>query len=163
MDAHIEALRALFSYDPLTGVITWAIEPGGRAHAGDEAGCLDGNGYRTIGYQGRYYLGHRLAFALHHGRWPEPEADHEDRDPANNRITNLRECEHFQNCANRDRALGASGLRGVTWNKRAGKWQAQIKARNTNYYLGLYDLAEDAHAAYAEAQAIHHGTFARAA
>ena len=54
-----------------------------------------------------------------------------------------------------------AGLKGVTLHKRAGKWQAQIQAFGVTHYLGIFNTAQLAHAAYCEAAARLHGNFAR--
>lgn len=38
----------------------------------------------------------------------------------------------------------SSGVKGVSWYKKSGKWRAQIKYAGENYYLGLYDKLEEA-------------------
>ena len=63
-----------------------------------------------------------------------------------------------QNMGNQKRhANGMSGFKGATWHK-CGRWQAQIQMR----YLGLFDTAEEAHAAYMAAAQNAYGEFARA-
>lgn len=48
--------------------------------------------------------------------------------------------------------LGASGIKGVTWDKNRNKWRAQIGFKNKNYYLGRYEKLEDAAKARQEAE-----------
>lgn len=151
MDDEITALREALAYDPETGVLRWTKRPSPQAtrvKPGAEAGCFDGNGYRTLRFRRKQYLGHRVAWALMHGKWPQGEIDHRDGDPSNNRLSNLRECAHFQNAANQLQPVGCSGLRGAVWNKSAGKWQAQIKVRGRIAHIGLFNSPEEAAAAY---------------
>lgn len=42
---------------------------------------------------------------------------------------------------------GPSGFRGVTWHKRAKKWQSQMSQNGTNKSLGLYDCSFHAYCA----------------
>ena len=44
-----------------------------------------------------------------------------------------------------------SGYKGVTWNKRAKKWRAQIWLDGKFVHLGTYATAEEAYAAYCRA------------
>lgn len=39
---------------------------------------------------------------------------------------------------------GASGVKGVSWNRRRSKWEAYIALRGHQYHLGLYDTLEAA-------------------
>lgn len=145
----LDALRSVLSYDPKTGRLTWKCKPNRfatRVVVGAEAGCFDGNGYRTLLFRRKQYLGHRVAWALHHGRWPG-EIDHADGNPSNNRISNLRECSHIQNCMNRLNPVGTSGLRGAV-RLPSGKWQAQIKHGGKVRHIGVFPTAEEASSAY---------------
>lgn len=40
-----------------------------------------------------------------------------------------------------------SGIKGVSYYKKTGKWRAQIRVQGKNYHLGLYDKIEDAETA----------------
>lgn len=154
--------RNLFEYDADTGVIRWRVSRG-RVKAGAEAGCLDGQGYRIIRAFGVIYQAHRIAWLFHYGIWPAEELDHKDRDKSNNRILNLREATRVQNACNSAAPISrSSGFRGVT-KHRNGRWQASIKIKGRSIYLGLFNDAEDAHAAYCSAQVKHHGDFRRTA
>ena len=50
-----------------------------------------------------------------------------------------------------------SGHTGITWHKKAQKWQAYIKINNKNKYLGLYDDIQDAIKAREEAEEKYFG------
>ena len=88
--------------------------------------------------------------------------DHRDGDGLNNRRCNLRLADRFQNVQNsKIRGDNASGFKGVSWNKRQGKWVAQIAARGSNQkHLGYFASAEAAHQAYCAAANEMHGEFA---
>jgi hypothetical protein len=90
----IERLRELLSYDPNTGALRWKARRHRRKVKRESAQ------YVRIQIEGRLYQAHRVAFAIHYGRWPLPEVDHADRDQSNNRIRNLREATRSQNAAN---------------------------------------------------------------
>ena len=44
-----------------------------------------------------------------------------------------------------------SGYKGVTWNKEAKKWRAQVWLNGKSIHLGTYTTAEEAYAAYCRA------------
>lgn len=164
----IERLRAEASYDPATGVVTWLQRPGAPAWnarcAGRPVGSADGNGYLQTGWHGRRTRVHRLAFALHHGRWPVGEVDHINGDRSDNRACNLREATRAQNAANVPaRCDSRAGVKGIRFDPRLGRWIAAITAGRRRMHIGVFDTAEAAHAAYVEAARQHHGEFARAA
>jgi hypothetical protein len=70
--------------------------------------------------------------------------DHRDGNKLNNQRGNLRVASHAENHQNRHYGYGASQHRGVTFQRRAGKWQAQVKLNGKIHYLGLYTDEEDA-------------------
>ena len=106
-----------------------------------------------IGVNNRAYRAHRLAWLYMYGAWPSSGIDHVDRNPLNNAISNLREATPAQNMAN----VAATGH---TFDTAHGKFRAQIKADGKNVYLGLFDTAEAASAAYREAAKRIRGKFA---
>lgn len=71
--------------------------------------------------------------------------DHIDGNPANNRRNNLRICTQQQNMMNaRYKHNKSCNVQGVTWDKRRNKWMAQISLNRKHYFLGRYDLIEEA-------------------
>lgn len=162
-----QTLKKLMHYDPYTGVFTRIKSPWHPASVGVEAGSTKKHGnvfYREISIFNRPYQGHRLAFLYMTGEWPNGLVDHKDRDGLNNRWVNLRIATLSQNAANAKRySTNSSGFKGVTYHRGVGRWQAQIKKDGKNFYLGLHDTPETAHAAYvAKAQELF-GEFARTA
>lgn len=110
------------------------------------------DGYLRIGIGNSLYYGHRLAWALHHGEYPEGEIDHINRNRLDNRIMNLREVSHAQNMQNKgERIDNTSGVIGVTWDKASNKWQAGIGVNGKYKNLGRFDCIE--HAAIARESA----------
>lgn len=150
-----ERLKELLTYEPETGVMTWKAVRG-RAHGRDHAGYVGPDGYWRIQVGGRMWLLHRLAWLYMTGEQPPPLIDHVDRDPANNRWANLRKADKSHNNANSG-ARNPTGFKGVRRHHR--KYAAQITGR----YLGLFDTAEEASAAYEAAARLQFGEFARAA
>ncbi len=157
----LEILEHL-SYDERTGIFTRIKSSVQNSrYIGKQAGTLQATGYREIHFKGRKYREHRLAWLFVYGDWPDLLIDHKNGDPSDNRIVNLRVCEPFQNNANMRRKGGLP--KGVTFNKKARKYQASVKCHGKCYYLGLHKTPYQAHAAYVEAAKNLFGNFARAA
>ena len=77
------------------------------------------------------------------------ELDHKDHNGLNVQRSNLRECTHAQNGGNhRKHKNTSSKYKGVSWNKRAKKWQVNIMLLYKNIYLGRFDSEEDAARVY---------------
>ena len=170
-------LRKLLSYDPNTGLLTWKrrspemfkAENRSNAwnarHAGKEAFTATmAQGYKIGSVLGSVYYAHRVAYAVHYGKWPAQHIDHISGDAADNRITNLRDVSQSMNCRNTAmQSSNTSGVCGVSWHKGSGKWQAHVKLYGKQKYLGTFDNIDDAAAARKAAEAGHgfterHGT-----
>src|SRR5690242_11158228 len=115
----------------------------------------------------RYYA-HRLAWFYVYQVWPKDEIDHINRIPDDNRILNLREANRIENMRNiATPKHNTTGFKGVTRHKfYPGKFMAQISSttelkRRKTKYLGIFDTAEEAHAAYVAASRELHGEFGR--
>ena len=75
--------------------------------------------------------------------------DHIDHCGTNNQKSNLRFCTQSENCMNTRKRENASSIyKGVTFNKRAGKWLALIMINGKNVYLGRFETEVDAAKAY---------------
>ena len=160
----VERLRSVLWYDAERGKWWWLAKTNRRIKAGAEAGCRDVSGRLKISVDGRLYRANRLAWFYMKGEWPAGMVDHADRDLTNDRWENLRDATRSQNCANsKARAGTMCGLKGVGWHGNTGKWMAKITRHGREYYLGLYDTPEAAHAAYAAKATELFGEFARAA
>ena len=122
-----EEVRQLLDYNPETGELRWKVDRS-RMKVGMVAGCVDSStGYLKIGINGKRYPMHRVIWLWWYGYFPESEVDHIDRDPSNNRLINLREVS--RTCNSRNCGTGArnkSGVKGVFWYARYGKWQSSI-------------------------------------
>jgi len=123
-----EKLKELLNYDPETGLFIRVVFICNRARKGDIAGSIDKRaGYRCIVINGKRYQAHRLAWLYVHGRWPESQLDHINRNAGDNRITNLREVSNQENHHNlKLHVRNTSGHSGVYWNKKNKKWVAYI-------------------------------------
>lgn len=89
------------------------------------------------------------------------EVDHINGNTLDNRRINLRLCNHVENVRNQHIARGAtSRYKGVSWDSRSGKWQAQIGFNTRVIYLGRFADEADAAAAYDRAARERFGEFA---
>lgn len=105
-----DTIRTLYSYDPNAGT----IYKNGVALLGKTTK----NGHLQIDVFGKKVMYHRLGWFLHHGAWPNELVDHINRDPSDNRITNLRLARPTDNQANgRLRYDNKLGIRGVSRSK----------------------------------------------
>lgn len=157
-----ERLLQLIEYDPETGIFR-ALVQRGRVPAGSVIGNNHCNGYLQFAIDKKMYLAHRVAFFYMTGRWPI-EVDHENRIKTDNRWLNLREATKSQNNFNKTAMVRSkSGIKGVSWNARRGKWYAFIHDGERQHYLGSFDDPELAQAAYCAAAIKFHGEFARVA
>ena len=65
--------------------------------------------------------------------------DHIDRNPLNNRRSNLREATHTENMRNcSKRRDNTSGFIGVTWSKQSNMWEAQLNINKKCLHLGKH-------------------------
>ena len=151
INASREEVAALLNYDPVTGLFTHKVN-GHKRKAGNVTGRLDIQGYIRIRLLGYEFKAHRLAWLMTYGVWPKAEIDHINGCPNDNRIMNLRDVTVAVNAQNRKVANNnnKSGLLGVS--TVASGFLAQIKVNGTQLRLGVYDNAEEAHAAYLTAK-----------
>ena len=157
-----DRVRELLNYDPDTGMFTWIKKASRKIVVGKIAGCKTKAGYIVIGIDGVIYYAHQLAWLWMTGE-TAPQIDHEKGDRIDNRWNRLREATHQQNVFNSKLAKNStSGFKGVSWHKRAGKWSAQYNINGRKKHLGLFENADDAHAAYISAVRAIHPEFVRA-
>lgn len=146
----LEYLRQCLSYDPDTGILTWLHRPASHFDtphkhriflarwAGKPAGSLV-QGYLDVGLQGRRYKAHRIAWLLYYGEDPLLAIDHINRIKSDNRIINLRTASASDNGHNQSlSARNTSGICGVSWSEKSGKWYAQVGHQGRTIPLGLY-------------------------
>jgi hypothetical protein len=150
-----EQARERLAYDPATGSLTWKENPArGRSwnakFAGRPAGYINSNGYVFVGLRGYgprwMFAGHRLAWAIHYGEWPDGVIDHINGVTADNRISNLRMVTMRENTWNRTKPPRASsGVRGVS--QSGGRWYATITRNWRTIRLGSFATKAEAAAA----------------
>lgn len=147
----LAAVRSSLDFDLETGLLTWK-------KTAKPAGTRRQDGKIRIGLNNRDYMAHKLIWLLATGEWPT-ELDHRDLNPSNNRLDNLRISTRAQNSAHRRRRVdNTSGFTGVSRFK--GRWAAAIWANKKRRFIGYFDSAEAAYAAYVLAAKELHGEFA---
>lgn len=151
----------LFSYDSSTGFLSRK-----RAIQGARAGVVGSSrygAYRSVHVDGRSYMVHRVIWLMVYGVWPSDLIDHINGNPNDNSLSNLRAATHSQNMQNAKRSKNnTSGFKGVSFIRKAGRYQATIQVDRRSYNLGHFLNPESAHAAYVSAAKRLHGSFARA-
>ena len=153
-----EYLRERLALDADTGQLLWRFNPRASKSwntrwAGREAFTASFKGYRTGRLDGQQYLAHRVAWALHHGRWPQGQLDHVNGDRSDNRLENLRVVSNTENARNSSLSKNnTSGVTGVWRDTRRGHWCAEIKVDRRKIYLGAFASVEEAAAARKRAE-----------
>lgn len=174
----VEQLRAILSYDPLAGGLSWKMRDAssfadGSRTAAHQAALWNSKyagkpAFTSVGQsghlRGRAYgcdlLAHRVAWALYHGEWPALFIDHINMNPADNRLANMRLATRRQNGCNR-KAVGRSRYLGVAWHGAGRKWMAALSVNNRTISLGLFEDEREAAQAYDAGARKHHGEYAR--
>src|SRR5574343_63792 len=151
-------LRSLIDYDQSSGCFRWKRRSGRDGtwcNRDREAGSVNKQtGYRSIRVDKRLYQAHRLAWLYVYGEWPAADIDHINGARLDNRIANLRAVGNAINRQNMRRARrdSASGLIGAHFDKRRNVHFSSIRVDGKSTYLGAYQSAEAAHAAYVQAK-----------
>lgn len=148
-------IEEALSYDKNTGVLTWKTRPlhhfkssksqktWNTRFAGKEASCKDRNGYIQLAINGKMHLGHRVAWKLHTGKWPENPIDHRNGNRSDNKIQNLRTATPSQQNQNRaPQKKNKSGVPGVWFSK--NRWEAHIGLNRERIYIGRFRTLEEA-------------------
>lgn len=147
-----DELKEYLSYDSETGNFTWIKTNSNRAIKGKIAGTFDKDKYVNIAFNKKRYKAHRLAWFYVYNIWPKNHIDHEDGNPSNNKLSNLRDATQAENCQNIKKANidSKTGVLGVTIKKGRIKnpYKAQIRFKSKNLNLGHYPTIELAHIAY---------------
>ncbi len=85
----VHRLNELLRYDKRTGELTWRVNRGRTAKAGDDAGTLRKDGVIILTVDGRQYMANRLVWFMVTGEWPLFRLTSYDKNPANLRFSNL--------------------------------------------------------------------------
>lgn len=117
------------------------------------SGKIHHSGYKHINLsknnQQKYFTISRLV-AIYFVSNPEnkQQVDHIDRNPLNNHASNLRWVTNGENGRNRLSHRGSSKYKGISFNKKRKKWEAQIQLNNKRQYLGSFDYEKEAALVY---------------
>ena len=101
----------------------------------------------------RRQYAHRVAYALTNGPISDGvQVDHRCHVLDCVAPNHLRAVTNQQNAENRQGAYSTSrsGVRGVSWHRRAGKWIVQVTSRGENHYGGLFVSQAEAEAVAVE-------------
>ncbi len=104
-------LRALFDYNPETGVLRWKDSTKKKSKV---VGSPDKKGYLLVQLHRRVLRVHRICYAIHYGKDPHPlTIDHINRVTSDNRICNLRVADSKLQTENQSHNGGATTRKGV--------------------------------------------------
>jgi len=173
----LEYLNECFTYNKETGTLVWNVRPvehfkensgwtqeqvckswNGR-FSGKETGRHNSNGYMAVRVDDVLYRAHRIAYYLGTGVRPE-YIDHISGVRDDNRLCNLRSVTHSANMRNtKKREDNSSGVTGVSYDKKTGKWRAKLATKSIGYYTDKIDAIYARH--YAQADANYHTNHGR--
>lgn len=138
-------IEDFLDYNPKTGIIKWKKNKA-RAKVNDI--CKPNhNNYVRIGFNGKDYLGHRIAWYLYYGKWPKLQIDHINGITYDNRICNLREVDNRTNQQNK-KIHRKGKLIGCSYDKSSKKWKSQFKIKSKSFHIGNFNSEIEAHNAY---------------
>lgn len=152
MDELHKQLLEYLSYNPETGLFTWLKQKSSSIKIGNVAGYKDKLGYVQIKFNSKSYLAHRLAWFYVYKQFPIKDLDHINRNPTDNRLSNLREVSKAENSHNTDN-------KGYWLHKEPNIWRSRIIVNTKLIYLGLFKTEEEAREAYIKAKREYHPTW----
>lgn len=153
-----EYLNKILEYK--AGRLYWRKRTGTRG-MGNMAGTKRNDGYRHVRIDGKYYQEHIVIWCMVKGEWPTSIIDHKNEIRDDNSIDNLRLASKCQNAYNTGKwKCNTSGYKGVSLNKKSGKWVAYISLNRQNIHLGSFESLSLAVAAHKKATIDLHGEFA---
>jgi hypothetical protein len=174
-------LWELLFYDPVSGNLIWkarqrsefatqnAFSTWNARYANKLAGSRHNQGYievaldRKADAQSRgalRHLAHRIIWKMMTGEDPIDEVDHRNTTRSDNRWANLRISTSSENKANtKTRKESKTGLKGVAFMHKSGRFRAHIRLNGRLSHLGCFDTAAEAHEAYCEAAKKRSGEF----
>ena len=103
--------------------------------------CLDSHGYRVAKIDGKTVKQHRYIWEKTNGPIPAGmQIDHINGEPDDNRMENLRLVTRQENMQNAKLSVNnKSGVTGVRWYDKRGKWRSQMQAGGEKIHLGYFD------------------------
>lgn len=148
-------------YDSETGIFNWIkTHKYSNKKIGDVCGSLD-SGYIRMCINKKRYGAHQLAWLYVYGEFNLDAIDHINGITTDNRICNLRKATVSENAYNRKMNVkNTSGIKGVTWHKKAKKWQVIITYNKIHKYLGSYTDLNKAKEIIEKYRTLYHGEYA---
>ncbi|QYC96916.1 HNH endonuclease [Escherichia phage IME267] len=142
-DVKSKIIHDFFEANFETGQVYWKVRRGTKIRAGDEAGCIDSLGRWKLCCQGFTFRRYQVIWCLKHGTFPETQIDHINRNPLDDRLSNLRLVTNEVNSWNKGlNSNNRSGVKGVYLSK--GRYIANIFIQGKTLYLGTFDTLEEA-------------------
>jgi hypothetical protein len=152
-----ELLRERLSYDPETGILTWAYSRPGITK-GKVVGHPNKTGYWQVMLDRKSYQAHRLIWKWMTGEDPPQFIDHVNHDRHDNRWENLRLATQAENAQN-SRGSGKY-KKGVSKSTCGVTFEAKITVDGKRHFLGCFETEDEAHQEYCRAAEFVHGQFA---
>lgn len=123
-----DSIRETYQYNPTTGVIT-------KISSGKIASSVDYRGhYYKLGYKGKEYLQHRVAWFLHYREQPPKVIDHIDGNGFNNAVANLRAANDSTNQMNITVTVkSTTGIKGVMPVRGGKLFRAEVCVEGKRY------------------------------
>lgn len=132
-------VRELFNYNPITGHLVRKITTSNNGLQGSIVGSRNTLGYLRVSINNISYYVHRVIWLWCYGYMPEHILDHINRNPADNRLTNLREVSDQCNVRNTcNRCDNISNIKGVSYDTKNHKWRVNITVDSKTVNLGRY-------------------------
>lgn len=154
-----EILKEFLEYRD--GNLYWRKKIGKRICVGYRAGADRPDGYRHVRINKKFYQEHILIWWLHYGERPASIIDHINMIRNDNRIDNLRLATRYQNAVHAPApASNTSGHKGVSLNKKSGKYVAYLSINGTKKHLGTFTDFNIAASTHEFACKKYHGEFA---
>ena len=157
----IAEIQATWKYEKETGLFRWDIY-GPKITKGAVTGSSNGkNSYVVLKTKSEKLYAHRVAFVMVFGRWPTHKVDHINGNKKDNRFCNLRESTQAQNLRNKAvKGDSLTRVKGVTQDKRDGRFYAYIDVDGKRTSLGGFDTANLASLARRKAEIEYHEGYA---
>jgi len=138
-------IREFLKYDKVSGIFEWIKYRCQTAYPGVQISCKDRKGYVLVGWNGVNYRAHRLAWWFVYGEMPDAQIDHINGVRDDNRISNLRLANDFQQNHNRKKPItNRSGVKGVSWSRAHNAWVARVSFMGKRYQVGYFKDISDA-------------------
>jgi hypothetical protein len=150
-------LHRILDYDFLTGIFRWKINKQ-NIKLGAIAGSKNFRGYIRIGINGKDYRAHRLAWLYMVGEWPSDILDHEDRNPSNNKFSNLRlsNSKHNLENQNMNKTKKWKAIPGVYFDPKRNYWNIRLNINGKSKSFGSFFDKDEAEEECKKQRRIHY-------